>query len=81
MSAQDTVTDDIMAYCLLRPAEINLVRNGKVTFEVRDGHLLVAHLEYEERVGRELQRVDLERSDSLLVLHLSRKSKNSHTRA
>jgi hypothetical protein len=61
MGIADTITDDIMAYCLLRPAEINLVRNGKVIFELRDGHLLVARLEYEERVGRELRREDLDK--------------------
>jgi len=69
MAVTDTVTDDIMSYCLLRPAEINLVRNGKVIFEVRDGHLLVARLEYEERVGRELRREDLDKR------HLSQNSK------
>jgi hypothetical protein len=61
MALADTVTDDIMAYCLLRPAEINLVHNGKVIFEIRDGHLLVARLEYEERVGKELRREDLDK--------------------
>jgi len=81
MAFADTVTDDVMAYCLLRPAEINQVRNGKVIFEIRDGHLLAAHLEYEERVGKELQRADLEDCDKLLVLHLSRKSKDVRTRA
>ena len=75
MAVQDTVTDDIMAYCLLRPAEINLVHNGKVIFEMRDGHLLVARLEYEERVGKEIQRGDLEGCDKKLILHLSQKSK------
>ena len=81
MAIQDTVTDDIMAYCLLRPAEINAIRNGKVVFEMRDGHLLVARLECEERVGKELQRADLEGCDSLLVMHLERKSKKVHSRA
>jgi hypothetical protein len=75
MAVTDTVTDDVMSYCLLRPAEINLVRNGKVIFEIRDGHLLVAHVEYEERVGKEIQRTDLEGCDQKLVLHLGRKSK------
>ena len=77
MAIQDTVTDDIMAYCLLRPMEINAVRNGKVIFEMRDGHLLVARVEIEERVGKEIQRVDLDGCDTKLVLHLSQKSKRS----
>lgn len=60
MSLQDTVTDDLIAYCLSNPGRLNAIRSGSITFRIQDRHLLTATVEVEERVGHEIDRIQLE---------------------
>jgi|WetSurMetagenome_2_1015567.scaffolds.fasta_scaffold1266198_1 hypothetical protein len=56
MSVQDTITDELIAYCLDNPGKINAIRAGTLTVEIRDHHVLAVRMAVEERMGYEIDR-------------------------
>jgi hypothetical protein len=60
MAACDSVTDDLMAYCLTNPSKLNALRHGTITVKIVDSHLVTVTISGEDRVGYEIDRTLLD---------------------